>query len=109
MRKVKLQCHAAATHYASAACAITEAGLTKGLKHRERMVRSISTGGEERPQQASEYTAWYAPLLDAVCVETRCGGCIMDFTFTWPDLKLSSMSVRSCTCSSGEGPPNHNM
>lgn len=105
MRKLKLECQHAATHYGAAACAITEIGVTKDFKHNPIANRAIMLEGDGPRTRAAEYEAFWSYLLEYIRVTSIVDHCVIDYTFTWPDLKLRSISVRTCWCSEKQGPP----
>lgn len=98
MRKLKFTCTESRTAYAAAACAITEIGMTKGFKGKQMFTRAVAWQDGELRGSAAEYDAVYNALQDSVELQIRLGECRWYFSFTWPELRLISMSVATCDC-----------
>lgn len=101
MRKLKLICEEAQLHYAAAAIAITEAGMTPKLKEKGIMTRCVATESGSRRGEEVEYDVWFDPEWESVMVRTRAKECAMRFILTWPDLKLAGMLTARCRCHKG--------
>lgn len=99
MRKIKLCCSQAATFYATASCAITHAGLDRGFKEKPSVSHTVRLEDGERLRPESHYEIGFDPETEAVACIISTRGCKAQFDFTWPDLKLYSIQVQTCSCS----------
>lgn len=98
MRKLKFHCNKSRTAYAAASCAITEVGMTKGFKDKQTFTRSVAWQEGELRGTAAVYDAIYSAEGDEVIITIDVSGCFWNFTFTWPELKLTACGVRDCGC-----------
>lgn len=96
MRKIKWACDEAATHYALACMAITEAGVSKKHVNEAGYRREIAEVDTHDRRVAGEYWVELTCPPSALLVKTYHRGCVVWWDFTWPDLKLLKVDLRDC-------------
>lgn len=102
MRKLRVYCDKAPGHYAAAAQAITDVGMTKDFKR-----KNLEVAGKLENDGTWIFGAGaYSAQMDRdeyVLVVTRMETCKMLYAFSWPNLRLLSMKLVRCTCHSRRG------
>lgn len=88
MRKLSPWIPEFALHSGLARIAITEIGLTKGFREKNRMTRTTAILDDSRTIGQGDYDAWFDDGTGLVFVQTDVEGQRVHWMFTWPDLKL---------------------